>query len=602
MLPVLVPETRTRSLRTYLFWGLVGLFLAGFGLSYGLRAYVLAQVEAQSEAQVMALTRIRAQQDLQRVLLEESFLIRAHLQTGDLEALQASRLAQKGELEAARTFFDNLRPEDAEALELPIQRLQGAIAAWHRDVLDPVFMGEDHRRQGKGAAERLVQERQRFTRIREETERLIRMLDQRDNERLALLERILQRSRWVALAGLGLVLFVAMAWMRWLLARIADPLRDLAESARSGAGFPDEPEPHPVREVEILRRALYSQDCRIREREQVLREGQAEAQAIQGFGELVQRLDREEDLVAALEQALRRLAEPDEVRIALRPPGDPERMVCLSPLLAPEDQDHRVLRQPGDCRAIQRGQAVHLAVRDPLACRCTFGLPEQGAYLCVPLVASGEALGIVNLRYRLPAQATPVRRRLAEALAVSAAQALQLLRALATARDQALRDGLTGAYNRRFLDEVLPKEVEQARRREAPLSVLMLDIDHFKRFNDNFGHEVGDRVLALFARTLQIRLRSGDLVARYGGEEFTAVLPGAGLEEAQALAERLRAALESLELGPPDFPEGCRITASLGVAAFPEHGADGEALLQAADRALYLAKGQGRNRVVAAPS
>jgi diguanylate cyclase (GGDEF)-like protein len=187
-------------------------------------------------------------------------------------------------------------------------------------------------------------------------------------------------------------------------------------------------------------------------------------------------------------------------------------------------------------------------------------------------------------------------------LAVSAAQALQLLRALTTARDQALRDGLTGAYNRRFLDEVLPKEVEQARRREAPLSVLMLDIDHFKRFNDSFGHEVGDRVLAVFARTLQARLRSGDFVARYGGEEFTAVLPGAGLEEARLLAERLRAGLEALELGPPDFPEGCRITASLGVAAFPEHGADGEALLQSADRALYLAKGQGRNRVVAAPS
>lgn len=599
---MLIPETRTRTLRTYLFWGLVGLFLAGFGLSYGLRAYVLAQVEAQSEAQLQALSRIRAQQDLQRVLLEESFLIRTHLQTGDVQALQASRLALQGEVEAVRTFLDNLRPEDLEALDLPIQRLQGAIAAWHRDVLDPVLMGEDHRRLPLRAAGLLARERERFAVVRDEAERLVRMLDQRDNERLALLERILQRSRWVALAGLGLVLFFAMVWMRWLLARIADPLRDLAESARSGAGFPDEPEPHPVREVDILSRALYSLDRRVREREQVLREGQAEAQAIQGFGELVQRLDREDDLVAALEQALRRLVEPEDLRIALRPVGDPERMACVSPQLPPEDQDHRVLREPRDCRAIQRGQAVQLDARDPLACRCTFGLPEQGAYLCVPLVASGEALGIVNLRYRLPGQVTPARRRLAEGLVVSAAQALQLLRALATARDQALRDGLTGAYNRRFLDEVLPKEVEQARRREAPLSVLMLDIDHFKRFNDSFGHEVGDRVLALFARTLQARLRSGDLVARYGGEEFTAVLPGAGLEEARALAERLRASLEALELAPPEFPEGCRITASLGVAAFPQHGGEAETLLQSADRALYLAKGQGRNRVVAAPS
>lgn len=599
---MLVPETRTRSLRTYLFWGLMGLFLAGFGLSYGLRAYVLGQVEAQSEAQLRALGRVRAQQEFQRVLLEGSFLVRAHLQTGDLQALLASRAALKGEVEASRTFFDNLRPEDAGALALPIQRLQGAIAAWHRDVLDPVLLGGDHGGQRQRAVSLLALERQRFSGVQEEADRLIRLLDQRDNERLFLLDRALARSRWIALAGLGGVLVVGMAWMRWLLARIADPLRDLAEAARSGAGFPDEPEPHPVREVDILRRALYGLDRRAQDREQVLREGQAEAQAIQGFGELVQRLDREDDLVAALEQALRRLAEPEELRIALRPPGDLERMDCVSPLLAPEDQDHRVLRQPGDCRAIQRGQAVLLAVRDPLACRCTFGLPEQGAYLCVPLVASGEALGIVNLRYRLPGQLTPARRRLAEGLVVSAAQALQLLRALATARDQALRDGLTGAYNRRFLDEVLPKEVEQARRREAPLAVLMLDIDHFKRFNDSFGHEVGDRVLALFARTLQARLRSGDLVARYGGEEFTAVLPGAGLEEARALAERLRASLEALELAPPEFPEGCRITASLGVAAFPQHGGEAETLLQSADRALYLAKGQGRNRVVAAPS
>lgn len=598
---MLTQETRTRSLRTYLFWGLMGLFLVGFGFSYGLRAYALAQVEAQSEAQLRALSRIRAQQDLQRMLLEESFQLRAHLQTGDLQALQASRVAFQGELEAARTFFDNLRSEDVAALELPIQRLQNAIADWHREVLDPVFMGDDHSIRRRGVSELLVLERKRFSHVREEADRLIRMLDQRDNERLVLLDRAMARSRWIAMAGLGLVLLIAMGWMRWLLARIADPLRDLAESARSGAGFPDEPEPHPVREVDILRRALYGLDRRGREREQALREGRTEAQAIQGFGELVQRLDREDDLVAALEQALRRLAEPEDLRIALRPPGDPDRMDCVSPLLAPEDQDHRVLRQPGDCRAIQRGQAVQLPVRDPLACRCTFGLPEQGAYLCVPLVASGEALGIVNLRYRMPAQATPARQRLAEALAASAAQALQLLRALATARDQALRDGLTGAYNRRFLDEVLPKEVEQARRREAPLSVVMLDIDHFKRFNDSFGHEVGDRVLALFARTLQARLRSGDLVARYGGEEFTVVLPGAGAEEARVLAERLRAGIEALELVPPEFPEGCRITASLGVATFPQHGHEAEALLQAADRGLYLAKGQGRNRVVATP-
>jgi len=591
-------EARTRSLKTYLSVGLVGLFLAGFGLSYGLRAYVMAQVEAQNEVQLQALGRVRAQQELQRVNLVASFQLRAFLGFGDQRALREAQEAVRVQPEALRSFLDCLSPEDLAELDLPVRRLQGAIDAWRRDLWDPLTL-----QGGRPSQVRrwLDLEREHFEMLQEEMDRLVRALDARDDARLVRVDQALWRSRWIALGGMAIVLVMALVWMRWFLGRVADPLRDLAETARGGEGFLEEPEAHPVREVDILRKALYALSHRVQEREEHLREGQVQAQALHGFGELVQRLDREEDLLGALDQALRRLLEPEDLRIALRPSDDMGRMVCRVPSDRTEDRDHRVLRQPMDCRAIQRGQGVVLATKDPLACRCTFGLPEQGAYACFPLVASGEALGVVNLRYRSRAQLTTARVRLAEGLVASAAQGLQLLRALATARDQALRDGLTGAYNRRFLDEVLPKELNQARRTGKPLAVLMLDIDHFKRFNDLYGHDVGDRVLGLFARTLQAGLRAGDFVARYGGEEFTVVLPGAGLDEGQALAERLRQTLEGLELPVSDFPAGARITASVGVSAFPTHGSDAESLLHAADRGLYLAKGTGRNRVVVAP-
>jgi len=128
----------------------------------------------------------------------------------------------------------------------------------------------------------------------------------------------------------------------------------------------------------------------------------------------------------------------------------------------------------------------------------------------------------------------------------------------------------------------------------------MLDIDHFKHFNDRFGHEAGDRVLKLFSRCLHDQVRAGDVVARYGGEEFVVLLPFTTYDVAISLAERLRQRVEALALPEPEFPKGCRVTASIGVATFPEQGLDGDELLASADKALYGAKGGGRNRVVGA--
>ena len=152
-------------------------------------------------------------------------------------------------------------------------------------------------------------------------------------------------------------------------------------------------------------------------------------------------------------------------------------------------------------------------------------------------------------------------------------------------------DQLTGLYNRRRMLEVLENEVHRSKRLEHRFSVLMMDVDLFKKFNDSFGHQAGDRVLAGVAEVLRETTREIDTPARYGGEEFFAVLPEAGLDAAVEVAERIRATLASRIF------EGRRVTLSIGVAEFPTHGADGDRLIAAADDALYRAKDEGRNRV-----
>jgi len=162
-------------------------------------------------------------------------------------------------------------------------------------------------------------------------------------------------------------------------------------------------------------------------------------------------------------------------------------------------------------------------------------------------------------------------------------------------RRHASFDGLTGLYNRRWLEETLPRQVARAEASRHPLSAVMVDVDHFKRFNDRYGHAAGDYVLFAVGQTLRRCFRPTDLVARYGGEEFTVILPDTRGEQALVAAERVRRALEgallTLECGT-----AVRVTASMGVSELAP-GQRGQELVQAADRALYQAKGAGRNRV-----
>ncbi|MCC3255503.1 diguanylate cyclase [Xanthomonas campestris] len=252
---------------------------------------------------------------------------------------------------------------------------------------------------------------------------------------------------------------------------------------------------------------------------------------------------------------------------------------------------------PEECWALRRGQS-HLIEDLARDAPCAhIDLPDASVAIttaCLPMSAQGTQLGFLFLS--APGPAPMPRLEIAEAAAEQLSLALSNLRLRESLRRQSIRDALTGLYNRRYLEEALSHELARCARRDLPLSVLMLDVDHFKQFNDGQGHAGGDLLLAAVGELLLTRLRAEDVACRYGGEEFTVILPETDGEEAMRVAEQIRGHIAALAVsdGQRALP---RVTASIGVASFPADGELGSALIQKADAALYVAKRQGRNRV-----
>ncbi|NJN65836.1 MAG: diguanylate cyclase [Chloroflexaceae bacterium] len=261
---------------------------------------------------------------------------------------------------------------------------------------------------------------------------------------------------------------------------------------------------------------------------------------------------------------------------------------------------------PHHCPVVQ-GHHLHL-INDPQSAQRCHLCPidrsiSAGAvpYACVPLVAHGETMGVLHLRNgpHLPQSVRDLWEHLAVTTARKLALELSNLHLRERLRNQAVRDPLTGLFNRRYLDETLKRELQRAHRHAHPVGVIMLDIDHFKQFNDTYGHDGGDTLLRALGSALQTQTRGEDIVCRYGGEEFTLILPGATLEQTYRRAEQLLTLIRNLQVQHDGHPLRS-ITASLGVAIFPEHGATDEAVVKAADCALYLAKTRGRDQIVVA--
>ena len=263
---------------------------------------------------------------------------------------------------------------------------------------------------------------------------------------------------------------------------------------------------------------------------------------------------------------------------------------------------------PDSCWALRRGK-IH-PVDDPSSpMRCNHVHSSVAGYVCVPLAAHGETLGVLYIEKAaraaippglLPEDQMEALSRQGTAIGERMSLALATLRLREVLRSQSIRDPLTGLFNRRYMEESLERELRRAERSGQPVGFIMLDIDHFKHFNDTFGHQAGDALLRALGDLISERTRGQDVACRFGGEEFSLILAGATRDAAYKRAELLRDEIKQLSVTHAGQLLG-KISLSFGVAAYPGDGQTAEELVRAADQALYRAKAAGRDRIALAP-
>jgi diguanylate cyclase (GGDEF)-like protein len=255
--------------------------------------------------------------------------------------------------------------------------------------------------------------------------------------------------------------------------------------------------------------------------------------------------------------------------------------------------------EPASCWALRTGNP-HLVLAGDSTAPCPHAAGMKNTYLCTPILAQGETLGTVHFQATDEAPTLdPSELSFKTTFAGQVGLSLANIRLREALRTQSIRDALTGLYNRRYLEETLDREVRRAARAAQSLGLLMIDLDHFKTFNDTYGHDAGDAVLRETAQFLAKGIRAEDFVCRFGGEEFVVILPTADQDASQARAERLRSKMRELTVMHQGRTLGI-ITISVGVASFPQHGTSPKELMAAADAALYEAKRLGRDQVAVA--
>ena len=355
--------------------------------------------------------------------------------------------------------------------------------------------------------------------------------------------------------------------------------------------------------------------CNIRD---ITERKQAEAQVLATNDELsalvneLQWRDRQMQLMNRMNELLQSCITRDEAyRVISLSAADlfPEHNGCLA-ILHARDQHLEVVASWGtevcmesffsldDCWALRLGQ-IHevIDLKAGLLCR-HFRHTPQGGYLCLPLTVQGEMLGVLSLINNTVQRGEhpPGLKQLAVTVGETIKLSLSNLKLRDELRRQAIHDPLTGLFNRRYLDETLPRELHLAQRRKVPLCIVMLDIDGFKQFNDSFGHSPGDSLLREFGRILRERLRKSDISCRYGGDEFVLVFPDSSIADTQERVEQIRVFIKDLQIHYDGQKVGM-ITISAGIAQAPEHGTAESELLQAADEAMYIAKQAGGDRI-----
>ncbi len=335
---------------------------------------------------------------------------------------------------------------------------------------------------------------------------------------------------------------------------------------------------------------------------QLVAERTREVELLNQMGEMLQACQSMEEAYTVVDEVMSRIFASDAGAVFVLDAR--RKLLGVAAVWGMPLAEEREVFPPEECWALRRGRP-HL-VEDTgggLLCR-HLPTPAPPAYLCVPLVAHGEAIGILHLasaERRAPSRAGigEAVQRLAGTVARQLALSLANVKLRETLRSQSIRDPLTALFNRRYMEEILEREVRWGERRLRPVGVIMLDIDHFKQVNDTFGHDAGDAVLREVGALLQAKVRAVDVACRYGGEEFVLILPEASLENTRRRAEQLREEAKRHHISHEGKPIGT-VTLSLGAAVFPDHGTTAETVLRAADAALYRAKVAGRDRVIIA--
>jgi diguanylate cyclase (GGDEF)-like protein len=247
--------------------------------------------------------------------------------------------------------------------------------------------------------------------------------------------------------------------------------------------------------------------------------------------------------------------------------------------------------EPRSCLAVRSGRTHHEDAQRPGLLACPVCAVCPGHSTCTALTVGGEVIGSVLLNR--PAPYNPVEEQRIQESVSQAAPVLANLRNLAIAEIRAATDSLTGLPNKRAVTDTLKRMFAQASRTGSPLTLILLDLDHFKDINDRYGHPVGDQALANVGAVLRGVLRASDFAGRNGGEEFALLLPDTDVSAARDIAERVRVAIIDITLPGVDVS----LSASLGIAAYPDHAGALDRLERLADAALYVAKRSGRNRI-----